>query len=150
MNAAVDRSASDWRPGGALYGEVLEFLYREAELLDSNRYSDWLALFADDVLYEMPVRTDAVPVAGPGFQAMSFFDDNIHSLRTRVRGSNRYGLGRNAAFANAAFRQQSADRAGSSDGECLASIEFHDHANPRRAGLSALHRAPRGYAATPR
>ena len=23
-----------------LYGEVLEFLYREAELLDSNRYAD--------------------------------------------------------------------------------------------------------------
>ena len=70
MNAAVDPSASDWRPGGALYGEVLEFLYREAELLDSNRYSDWLALFADDVLYEMPVRTTQYMSKGPGFQTM--------------------------------------------------------------------------------
>jgi 3-phenylpropionate/cinnamic acid dioxygenase small subunit len=85
MNAAVDRNASDWRPGGALYGEVLEFLYREAELLDSNRYSDWLALFADDVSYEMPVRTTQYLSQGPGFQTMEFFNDNMQSLRTRVR-----------------------------------------------------------------
>ena len=70
MNAAVDRNASDWRPGGALYGEVLEFLYQEAELLDSNRYSDWLALFADDVLYEMPVRTTQYLSQGPVFHKM--------------------------------------------------------------------------------
>ena len=31
MNAVLDRR--DWRPGGAMYGEVLEFLYGEAELL---------------------------------------------------------------------------------------------------------------------
>lgn len=83
MNAAVDRG--DWRPGSALYGEVLEFLYREAELLDSNRYSDWLTLFTDDVLYEMPVRTTQYLSQGAGFQSMAFFDDNLQSLRTRVR-----------------------------------------------------------------
>ena len=37
MSAAMDRAG--WRPGSALYGEVLEFLYREADLLDNNRYS---------------------------------------------------------------------------------------------------------------
>jgi 3-phenylpropionate/cinnamic acid dioxygenase small subunit len=85
MNAVVERNASDWRPGGALYGEVLEFLYREAELLDSNRYSDWLALFADDLRYEMPVRTTQYLSQGPGFQTMAFFDDNMQSLTTRVK-----------------------------------------------------------------
>ena len=83
MSAAMDRAA--WRPGSALYGEVLEFLYREADLLDNSRYSDWLALFTDDVVYEMPVRTTQYLSQGPGFQTMAFFDDNMQSLRTRVR-----------------------------------------------------------------
>jgi len=123
MNAALDRS--DWRPGGALYGEVLEFLYREAELLDSNRYSDWLALFADDVLYQMPVRTTQYLSQGPGFQAMSFFDDNIHSLRTRVRR-----LETDTAWAETPpsrtrhFVSNLLIAPGNSDGECLASMNF--------------------------
>jgi len=83
MSAAADRAGC--RPGSVLYGEVLEFLYREAALLDNNRYSEWLALFTDDVLYEMPVRTTQYLSQGAGFQSMSFFDDNIQSLRTRVR-----------------------------------------------------------------
>jgi 3-phenylpropionate/cinnamic acid dioxygenase small subunit len=80
------RSSNECRPGGAIYAEVLEFMYREADLLDGHRYADWLALFADDVLYEMPVRTTQYLSKGPGFeQQTAFFDDNIHSLRTRVR-----------------------------------------------------------------
>ena len=123
MNAAIDRS--DWRPGSALYGEVLEFLYREAELLDSSRYSDWLALFADDVLYQMPVRTTQYLSKGPGFQAMSFFDDNIQSLRTRVRR-----LETDTAWAETPpsrtrhFVSNLLIAPGSCDGECLASTNF--------------------------
>ncbi len=56
------------RPGTALYGEIVEFLYREAELLDSNRFSDWLALFAEDIHYIMPVRTTQFLSGGAGFQ----------------------------------------------------------------------------------
>jgi 3-phenylpropionate/cinnamic acid dioxygenase small subunit len=85
--SAVEVQGNDveCRAGGALYGEILEFLYREAELLDSNRFADWLALFTDDVLYEMPVRTTQYRSKGEGFESTAFFDDNIHSLRTRVR-----------------------------------------------------------------
>jgi len=36
--------------------EVEDFLYREAELLDTGRLEDWLALLTDDVQYRMPVR----------------------------------------------------------------------------------------------
>ncbi len=36
--------------------EVEEFLYQEAELLDERRYEEWLALFADDARYWMPMR----------------------------------------------------------------------------------------------
>lgn len=72
-------------PGSPLYGEILEFLYREAALIDGYHYSDWLALFAEDVRYEMPVRTTEFLKSGEGFQATAFFDDNFVSLQTRVK-----------------------------------------------------------------
>ena len=31
-----------------LTGEVTDFLYREADLLDERRYDEWLGLLADD------------------------------------------------------------------------------------------------------
>jgi biphenyl 2,3-dioxygenase beta subunit/benzene/toluene dioxygenase beta subunit len=72
-------------PGGAVYGEVLEFLYQEAELLDDCRFQDWIGLFSDDIHYTMPVRTTQFRTQGAGFQDVSFFDDNLNSLRTRVQ-----------------------------------------------------------------
>ena len=82
---AFSPAARSCSPGTALYGEFLEFLYREADLLDRNRFSDWLALFTDDIRYDMPVRTTQLLSSGAGFQEVAFFEDNIHSLRTRVR-----------------------------------------------------------------
>jgi len=35
---------------------IEQFLYREARLLDERRYTDWLALLADDCTYRVPVR----------------------------------------------------------------------------------------------
>lgn len=36
--------------------DITEFLYREAHLLDEHRFEEWLALFADDALYVVPLR----------------------------------------------------------------------------------------------
>jgi len=72
-------------PGTPLYGEVLEFLYREAQLLDTYRFADWLALFSPDIDYRMPVRTTQFLVDGPGFHESEFFVENRVSLETRVR-----------------------------------------------------------------
>ena len=33
---------------------VAEFLYHEADLLDSRRYEDWLALYTEDAIYWIP------------------------------------------------------------------------------------------------
>jgi 3-phenylpropionate/cinnamic acid dioxygenase small subunit len=88
VSAAASRSLAadaDCAPGTPLYGEIVAFLYREAELLDSYRFAEWVELFAEDVRYEMPVRTSQVRSSGSGFQQMTFFDDNIASLRTRVK-----------------------------------------------------------------
>jgi 3-phenylpropionate/cinnamic acid dioxygenase small subunit len=88
MSAAASRSLSagaGCAPGTPLYGEIVAFLYREAELLDSYRFAEWVELFAEDVRYEMPVRTNQVRSSGSGFQQMTFFDENLVSLQTRVK-----------------------------------------------------------------
>nr|WP_276508550.1 aromatic-ring-hydroxylating dioxygenase subunit beta [Modestobacter muralis] len=35
--------------------DVEDFLYREAKLLDEQRYDEWLGLFTEDVRYWMPI-----------------------------------------------------------------------------------------------
>lgn len=64
---------------------VQDFLVDEAELLDSRRFDDWLALFTDDVVYRAPVRITR-RVGRPDVDEDIFhFDENIMSLRLRVR-----------------------------------------------------------------
>jgi 3-phenylpropionate/cinnamic acid dioxygenase small subunit len=69
-----------------LYTEICQFLYREARLLDENRFEDWLELLTDDITYVMPVtrtreRAEQTRVHDPDMQ---YFDENIHSLKMRV------------------------------------------------------------------
>jgi 3-phenylpropionate/cinnamic acid dioxygenase small subunit len=67
--------------------DVERFLFREAELLDSARYDDWLALMTDDIRYWMPVREtvseqkDAVR----GAREMTVFDDDKEFLKARIQ-----------------------------------------------------------------
>jgi 3-phenylpropionate/cinnamic acid dioxygenase small subunit len=86
MTAAVTTAAAAGCSAGTpLYGDIVEFLYRESELLDTYRYEEWLTLFADDVRYFMPVRTTQFRAKGAGFHDVAFFDENLVSLRTRVQ-----------------------------------------------------------------
>jgi biphenyl 2,3-dioxygenase subunit beta len=68
---------------------VEQFYYAEAAALDQRRYDDWLALFADDVHYWMPVRRTRTSnelneeFTAPG--AVAYFDDTKTMLATRVR-----------------------------------------------------------------
>jgi 3-phenylpropionate/cinnamic acid dioxygenase small subunit len=69
--------------------EVEQFYYREAELLDDGRYTDWLELLADDLDYWMPTRTNrlrrqqALAIAQRGEAA--FYDESRGSLAWRIR-----------------------------------------------------------------
>ena len=36
--------------------EIEEFLYHEADLLDGRKFTEWLDLLADDLVYFMPIR----------------------------------------------------------------------------------------------
>jgi 3-phenylpropionate/trans-cinnamate dioxygenase beta subunit len=40
--------------------EIVDFRYKEAELLDGWQLRDWLDLLTDDIEYRMPVRSSRV------------------------------------------------------------------------------------------
>ncbi|HTT80027.1 MAG TPA: aromatic-ring-hydroxylating dioxygenase subunit beta [Stellaceae bacterium] len=44
----------------ALWFDLMQFYIREAWLLDERRFTEWLELFADDVLYFMPRRKNVL------------------------------------------------------------------------------------------
>ncbi|MBV7485820.1 3-phenylpropionate/cinnamic acid dioxygenase subunit beta [Bordetella sp. BOR01] len=70
--------------------EVEEFLYREADLIDTRRFDDWLATLADDLSYFMPIRRnvkfgthDERENTRQG-RDISWFDEDKWTLRKRV------------------------------------------------------------------
>ena len=70
--------------GGAtgLRGEVEEFLYREAELLDGWRLEEWLALLTADAIYEVPPNDR--PEASSA-DTLFIIADDIDRVRARVK-----------------------------------------------------------------
>lgn len=65
---------------------VQQFLNHEAQLLDENKFRDWLALFTDDVIYRLPVRRTVAPGPGATDTQPSFclFEDDKKSLEMRT------------------------------------------------------------------
>ncbi len=57
-----------------------DFLIHEATLLDTRRFRDWMALFADDGTYWVP----AVPDQDSPFNQASLFYDDRELMKTRV------------------------------------------------------------------
>jgi 3-phenylpropionate/cinnamic acid dioxygenase small subunit len=70
--------------------EIEDFLYSEADLLDSRRYEEWLALLAEDVRYWMPMRRNVKvddlerEFTREGLD-ISWFDEGKETLTRRVR-----------------------------------------------------------------
>ncbi len=68
--------------------EVEEFLFYEAELLDSRRFDEWLNLLADDIHYWMPIRrtrqAKEIELEFTKLGGMAFFDDDKNTLTMRV------------------------------------------------------------------
>ncbi len=61
--------------------EVEQFLYRQAELLDSKRWSDYIALFADDGRYWMPASPEQT--SGDGVPSIFYEDRNLMTMRMK-------------------------------------------------------------------
>lgn len=82
-NCAIADAAVDM----LLHHHITQFLYREARLLDAERWDEWLALMAEDIHYWMPVpenrrRADHVKAYEAGRGAL--FDDGLLDLSRRV------------------------------------------------------------------
>jgi 3-phenylpropionate/cinnamic acid dioxygenase small subunit len=74
------------RASDPLYWELHEFLEDEAALLDEERLSEWLELFAEDVRYRMPVRVGVNRAMGDGFsRRMCFYNDTRKVLALRIQ-----------------------------------------------------------------
>lgn len=79
-----------------LIHEAEQLLYREARLLDSWQFREWLALFTDDVRYVIPIR-ETLQHSPEGLHDESagvvvhHVDENLAGLELRVR---RYETGR--------------------------------------------------------
>lgn len=74
-------------PPRELVFEAEQFLYREARLLDAERYEEWLGLMTEDIHYWMPgiqarYRRDKTPRIDP--KRMALFDDDMLNMRRRV------------------------------------------------------------------
>ena len=69
-------------------GEIEAFLVHEARLLDERRFADWLALFADDGWYWVPLE----PGQKDPLETVSLIYDDRRLLETRVRRLTRPNL----------------------------------------------------------
>ncbi len=66
---------------------VEQFLYREARLLDNERWDDWLALMAEDIHYWMPTMENRRRADKNGTYAVdrgALYNDNLLDLTRRV------------------------------------------------------------------
>lgn len=71
--------------GSDEYARAVDFLYREAELLDHRKHREWLGLLADDIQYVVPVRvTSPHSLDDSALDTMSHFDEDLYSLTKRV------------------------------------------------------------------
>ena len=76
-----------------LHHEIETFLYHEAELLDERRFTEWLELLTDDLVYFMPIRRnvrfgDAAREQTREGIDISWFDEDKWTLAKRVEQLN--------------------------------------------------------------
>lgn len=65
---------------------IRDFLYLESLALDERRFEDWLAMFAEDGRYEIPVRVNREKFAEWELSPKArIFDDTKETLNVRVR-----------------------------------------------------------------
>ena len=71
--------------------EIEQFLYREADLLDSRRFHEWLEFFTADIRYWMPVysnvslRDAESSEISDGALDIATMDEDMESLTVRVK-----------------------------------------------------------------
>lgn len=72
--------------GSDTYAEVLDWVYREAELLDDREEREWLeTMVSRDIVYQVPIRQTVRRAEGDGFADGGFhLNESYGSLLVRV------------------------------------------------------------------
>jgi 3-phenylpropionate/cinnamic acid dioxygenase small subunit len=103
--------SSDW----AAFREVELFLLRDADLADSHRYEEWLALWTMDLRYWVPCNQDDVD---PKRQISLIYDDRpaleerLYRLGTRYAHSQRPESRLSRVVSNIVFESYDPERGG--------------------------------------
>ncbi|WP_158808654.1 aromatic-ring-hydroxylating dioxygenase subunit beta [Beijerinckia sp. L45] len=61
--------------------EIEDFLYREARLLDSQQFEEWMDLFTDDALYWVPAGHDDIDPS----RHVSIIHDDKKAMAVRIK-----------------------------------------------------------------
>ncbi len=72
--------------GTPVYHQIVNFLYREARMLDELRLRDWGATLAEDLVYTAPIRQTR-PIsqsAASVVRTVKHFDDDYRSVMGRI------------------------------------------------------------------
>lgn len=76
----------------SLWWEISQFLYAEADLIDTRRFNDWLTLLDPGIQYRMPlarnVRRDQADQEFTTDTQTAWFDEGIETLTQRVAQLN--------------------------------------------------------------
>ncbi|CAH0498349.1 3-phenylpropionate/cinnamic acid dioxygenase subunit beta [Novosphingobium sp. CECT 9465] len=72
--------------GSEIYNRILETLYDEAALLDERRFDDWVAMLAQDIIYQAPIRLTRTGAHRDRdvMRTMFHFDEDYGSLLMRT------------------------------------------------------------------
>lgn len=89
MNAVMQENAKALVPSPELMCEIQQVLYREARLLDAERYDEWVTMLAEDLHYHMPgietrYRRDKTDQVGD-LKRMAYYNDSLDDLNKRLR-----------------------------------------------------------------
>jgi 3-phenylpropionate/cinnamic acid dioxygenase small subunit len=81
--------------------EVVDFLFREAELLDARRLTEWLGVLTEDVRYRVTAPTlRNLEDAGDGAREALLLDESLATLAIRVtqQSTQRHTIAENPAW----------------------------------------------------
>ena len=89
MNAVMQENANALVPSPELMCEIQQVLYREARLLDAERYDEWVTMLTEDLHYHMPgietrYRRDKTDQMGD-LKRMAYYNDSLDDLNKRLR-----------------------------------------------------------------
>ena len=72
--------------GSEVYNRLLETLYDEAAALDERRFDDWVAMIAEDIIYQAPIRLTRTGKHRDRdvMRTMFHFDEDYNSLLLRT------------------------------------------------------------------